>query len=105
MRDYIIIGAVATVIIGVAVYTFIRNRKIRRDGVETDAVISRIDEQRSTSYEGGADYMEYCFVTYVDSEGRTVEAQLDHAPGNARVGEKVRIKYLPEKPHQAVLVK
>lgn len=105
MKDYLIFGAVAAVIIGVAVFTVIRNRKIRKNGVEADAVVSRIEETQSPSAEGGTDFSETYYVTYVDQNGQTVEAQLDHAPGRTRVGDPVRIKYLPEKPHFAILVK
>ena len=45
------------------------------------------------------------YVTYVNQDGQTVEAQLLGAPGRTREGDRVRIKYLPEKPHFAILVK
>lgn len=105
MEKYFIIGAVALVIIGVAVYTFIRNNKIRKNGVEADAVVSRIEEVRSTSSEDGAEYSYNYYVTYTSPQGQSVEARLDSAPGHTRVGDSVRIKYLPEKPKFAILVK
>lgn len=105
MKEYFIFGAVAAVIIGVAIYTILRNNKIRKSGVEADAVVSRIEEERTTSSEGGADFTEIYYVTYVNQEGQTVEARLDSAPGRTREGDPVRIKYLPEKPHFAILVK
>lgn len=103
--QYVVFGTVAALIIGVAVYSFIRNNKIRKNGVEADAVVSRIEESRSTSSEGGADYTEIYYVTYTLPDGQIVEAKLDHAPGYTRVGDPVRIKYLPEKPKYALLVK
>ena len=93
------------VIIGVAVYAFIRNNKIRKNGVEVEATVSRIEEISSTSFEGGADYSYNYYVTYVSPDGKTVEALLNSAPGRTRVGDPVRIKYLPEKPKFALLVK
>ena len=102
---YILFGAVVALIVGFLVYTFIRNNKIRKNGVETDAVISRIEEEQTVSSEDGVDYKYTHYVTYQSPSGETVEAKLDHAPGRTRVGDAVRIKYLPEKPHFAVLVK
>lgn len=99
------LGAVAALIIGVAVYSFIRNNKIRKNGVEVDAVVSRIEEETSPSSAGGTDFHETYYVTYTSPDGQTVEAKLDHAPGYTRVGDPVRIKYLPEKPRFALLVK
>ena len=105
MEKYILFGAVAALIIGFVIYTVIRNGKIRKNGVEADAVISRIEEERTTSSEGGADFTEIYYVTYVDQQGKSVEARLNSAPGRTREGDRVRIKYLPEKPHFAILVK
>lgn len=105
MEKYILFGAVVALIIGFLVYTVIRNGRIRKNGVEADAVVSRIEEEQTVSSEGGVDYTYTHYVTYRNSQGETVEAKLDHAPGRTRVGDAVKIKYLPEKPHFAVLVK
>lgn len=105
MKEYLIFVGVALIIVAVVIYTILRNNKIRKSGVETDAVISRIEEERMTSSEGGADFTEIYYVTYVNQQGQTVEARLDSAPGRTREGDRVRIKYLPEKPHFAILVK
>lgn len=105
MWPYFLFGAVVALIIGYIVYTFIRNSKIRRDGVEVEAVVSRIEEEQTISSEDGVEYKHTHYVTYQNPNGETVEARLDHAPGRTRVGDTVRIRYLPEKPHFAVLVK
>ena len=105
MWKTILFIAVAALIAGVAIYNFIRSKKIRRNGVEADAVVSRIEESSSPGNEGGVDFTYTYYVTYKTQDGCTVDAQLNHAPGYTRVGESVRIKYLPEKPHHAVLVK
>ena len=105
MEKYILFGAVAALIIGFVIYTVIRNGKIRKNGVEADAVVSRIEEEQTVSSEDVVDYTYTHYVTYLNPQGETVEAKLDHAPGRIRVGDTVRIKYLPEKPHFAVLVK
>ena len=105
MLKYILFGAVVALIIGFVIYTVIRNGKIRKNGVEADAVVSRIEEEQTVSSEDGVDYTYTHYVTYRNPQGETVEAKLDHAPGRTRVGDTVKIKYLPEKPHFAVLVK
>ena len=105
MLKYILFGAVVALIIGYVIYIVIRNRKIRKNGVEADAVVSRIEEEQTVSSEDGVDYTYTHYVTYRNPQGETVEAKLDHAPGRTQVGDTVKIKYLPEKPHFAVLVK
>ena len=105
MLKYILFGAVVALIIGYVIYTVIRNRKIRKNGVETEAVVSRIEEEQTVSSEDGVDYTYTHYVTYRNPQGETVEAKLGHAPGRTQVGDTVKIKYLPEKPHFAVLVK
>ena len=99
------LGAVAALIIGFVICTVIRNRKIRKNGAEADAVVSRIEEEQTVSSEDGVDYTYTHCVTYRNPQGETVEAKPDHAPGRTLVGDTVRIKYLPEKPHFAVLMK
>ena len=105
MLKYILFGAVVALIIGYVIYTVIRNSKIRENGVETEAVVSRIEEETTPSSEGGTDFHETYYVTYTSPDRQTVEAKLDNAPGRTQVGDTVKIKYLPEKPHFAVLVK
>lgn len=103
MKIYIVLGIIAVVVI-VAVLNIIRVFKIRKNGIETDAVISRIEEQDSSD---GDDYtvVYIYYISYRTQEGKTVEAKLNHAPGRTRVGDQVRIKYLPEKPNHAIIVK
>ena len=105
MEKYVLFGAVVALLLGFVIYTVIRNRKIRKNGVEAEAVVSRIEVEESVSSEDGVDYTYTHYVTYRNLNGETVEAKLSHAPGRTRVGDAVRIKYLPEKPHFAVLVK
>ena len=105
MEKYFIFGAVAALIIGFVIYTVIRNSKIRKNGVEVDAVVSRIEEEQTVSSEDGVDYTYTHYVTYRNPQGETVEAKLDHAPGRTQVGDTVRKKNQPKKPHFAVLVK
>ena len=102
---YVLFAVVAALIAGYAVYSIIRRNKILKNGVEVDAVVSRIEEETEPSGEGGVDVRYTYYVTYRAPDGQTVEAVLDHAPGRTREGDPVRIKYLPEKPKYAILVK
>ena len=98
-------GAVAGLIVWFVICTVIRNRKIRKNGVETDAVVSRFEEEHTVSSGNGVDYTYTHYVTCRKPQGETVEAKLNHAPGRTRVGDTVKIKYLPEEPHFDVLMK
>ena len=42
---YIFIGVAVVVVAIVAVYTILRNKKINENGIEADAVVSRIDTE------------------------------------------------------------
>ena len=81
MTKYILFGAVAALIIGFIVYTAIRNNKIRKNGVEADAVITRIEEQESVDSEGGVDYTYTHYVAYQSPDGQTVEPSWTTPPG------------------------
>ena len=91
-------------IIGIIVFNIIRSNKIRKNGVEADAVISRIEEQESVDADGSLDVTYTYYVSYRTQDGQIIEAKLNHAPGRTRVGEQVHIKYLPEKPKYAILI-
>ena len=105
MLKYVLFGAVIALIIGFIVYSAVRNNKIRKNGIEADAVVSRIDENERSDGDGSLDVIYTHYVTYQAQDGQTIEAKLDHAPGRTRVGDRVRIKYLPEKPNFAILIK
>ena len=104
MNTYVIIGIIALVVI-VAAFNIIKVLTIRKKGVETEGIISRIDEQSMVDGDGSLDVTYTYYVIYKTQDGQEVEADLNHAPGRTRVGDVVRIKYLPEKPKHAVLVK
>ena len=89
-----VLAGMVVVLVIVAVYCVLRNRKIDENGVEADAVISRVD----TDYDSEGTPSEIYFVDYVNAEGQTVTAKLGNPPMNAYQGMPMRIKYLPEKP-------
>lgn len=111
---------VAVIVIAIAagvIYTAKRNSEIKRSGIETDAVVTRVREDVSTDSEGLGETVTYIYyVTYRTTDGQTVEAQLTSGKSlDVRVGGKVwdrdlhegssvRIKYLPEKPKYVIRV-
>ena len=105
MLQYVLFGLVAALIIAVIIFGAIRNNKIRKNGIEADAVLSRIEEDERIDSEGGIDTTYTYYVTYQAQDGQTVEAKLNHAPWSAQIGDRIRIKYLPEKPKFALLIK
>ncbi len=70
-----------------------RMKEIERDGVETDGVVSRIDE----TYDPDTQDSSYTvYVRYTDNKGQVREspAALSDAPGYSQ-GDTVKIRYKP----------
>ena len=92
-----------------------RNNEIKRSGIETDAVVTRVREDVSTD-EDGTTYTYIFYVTYQTQEGQTVEARLASGKSvDIRIGKNVwdrdlhegsavRIKYLPDKPDYVIRI-
>ena len=114
MALYIIITLVVIIIAGLILFTAKRNKEIDENGIETNAVVTRVVEHESSDQDGfTTDYTYTYYVTYVTRQGQTVEAKLasgksfDVQAGKAwdsdlREGVHVRIKYLPEKPNYVI---
>ena len=102
---YVIIGVVAVVVVIVAVYSFLRNKKINENGIEAAAVVSRIDTDTQTDSDGSVSTNETYYVDYQNAEGEIVTAKLGNPPFGAVVGTTIRVKYLPEKPKYVRRVK
>ena len=100
MLKYFLIGVFVVSVVAVVVFTARRNKAIKENGIETNAVVSRIKEDadpESNSYT--------YFVTYTTADGQNVEARVNTLPDYIHVGDMVRIKYLPEKPKYVLLIK
>ena len=88
-------------IIAVAAYVFYKIHYTKRNGIETDATVTAIEDEALSS---DASYTYY--VRYI-MNGQVVEAKLSN-PGFGKgleVGTQIRIRYLPEKPGIVVWVK
>ena len=97
-----------------------RNEAIKQNGIETNAVVTRVVESVSTDDDddgGGSETYSYSYyVTFRTQEGQTVEARLGSGKTmDVRVkdvgwdrdlheGSRVRIMYLPEQPDYAILI-
>lgn len=111
----IFFAVVAVAVLAGVLYAIITNRKIRQNGIDADAVISRIEIDTSTDADGDTTTTETYYVTYVNQEGKTVEALLGNPSINIEIfgkryhsmkeGDKLHVKYLPEKPEYVVSVK
>lgn len=102
---YAVIAIAAVAAIAGIIYVIMRNNKIKKNGIETDATVSRIKEVETSNDDGSYDVQYTYYVKYQTQDGETVEAKLSGAPRFTREGDRVRIKYLPEKPKIVLLVK
>ena len=77
--------------------------KAKWNGIETDAYISRIEEDKRMA--DGADFPRRFFYVIVPrQDGLQAEARLLNPNGALQIGDKVRIRYLEEKNDCAVLI-
>ena len=94
--------AVLVVVAAAAIYIFYKIWYTKRNGIETEAIITRIEEESGVD----ASVTYHYFVQYT-MNGQKVEARLSN-PGFGKgleVGARITIKYLEEKPNAAVWVK
>ena len=89
----------------VAIYVIYNIVYTKKHGIKTDAVVSRIEEHLTADSDGSTvDYDIY--VKYCDVNGNSQEAKISNQGFKSfEVGDKLLIKYLPEKPHVAVWIK
>ena len=84
-----------------AVYIFYKIRYTKKNGIETEAVITRIVD------EGVGTETSYSYFVRYTLNGQTVEARLSN-PGFGKgleIGTQIHVKYLPENPKIVVWVK
>ena len=87
MFEIIFLVVLAAFAIG-GIWAYVVSKKVKEEGIETDAVVSRIELHE-----------------YTNQEGKTVEAMLSN-PGDHKFeeGDRLRIKYLPDKQEYPVMV-
>ena len=105
MLFYVIGGIVAAAIIAGIIFTIKRNKAIKKDGIEADAVVSRIKETENRQEDGSVDFSYTYYVKYQTKDGQTVEAKLGDGTRGLCEGDSIRIKYLPDKPKYVITAK
>ena len=90
------------------VWALVVSKKVKEDGIETDAVVSRIELQEWNGWSGGVwaeNLTEVYYITYTNQKGQSVEAMLSN-PGKHtfKEGDRIRIKYLPDRQEYPVLL-
>ena len=96
-----IFGLIALIVFAAFVIpAFLREKKIRQSGVETDGVILRCVYDEDT--DGGGSYMIY--IAYQDENGVQRESKGIFAHESHDAGEKIRVKYIPGEYEYAIPV-
>ena len=112
---YIGFGAILVIAVIAVILTTKRNSEIKQNGIEADAVVSRVDANVSVDEDGISSVSYTYYVTYRTMDGQTVEAKLGSGKSvDVRIGKawdsdlhegcSVRIKYIPEKPKYVIRV-
>jgi len=102
---YGVIGVIVVAVIVWVIFNYQRTKKIQENGIEADAVVSRIKEIEGEDADGHREVSYEYYVTYRSQDGQTVEARLGNPPRFAMVGTELKVKYLPEKPKYVQLAK
>lgn len=102
-----ILAAIFVIVMAVVFFiTVMRNRQIRKNGIKTEAVISRIEEHDHVDGDGEITTTYSYYVRYEDQEGNTREALLSKVmQSRYYVGDELYIQYLPQKPQYAFPIK
>ena len=90
----LVIGTLAVIVFVIqAVNAHKKAKRIDNEGIETGAVVSRIDE----TYDPDLNESSYTiYVRYTDDKGESVESPMALDPSEKyTVGQEVRIKYVP----------
>ncbi len=103
-----IFAAAAIVVVGAAIgglLYFKQNNKDMVNGLETGAVVTRIDEVPTRNTDGTVVLKRTVYVKYRMKNNTRADAVLVNAPGHLLSGSKVRIKYHPDHPETVVMAK
>ena len=108
--EYIIIGVIAVVIVAFVVYAIVSTNKIKKNGIEAEAVVSQIRVEVTNTVHDDTGFVdtdrnETVYVRYKTQDGKEVEAMLQNTRMRMKEGDTVKIKYLPENPGRALMVK
>ena len=99
VKGIIIWGLLIAVFIAGTLVSRKMKKEINEDGIETDAVVSRIVDDGSQDFIGRDFY-----VKYRTEDGEEIEGVISNPRSDLTEGEKVRIKYHPKHKSNARLV-
>ena len=98
-------GAVIAMIAGGLLVGLFNIARVKRNGIEAEAYVTRLEERESTDSDGGTSVYYDVYVLYTTKEGRRVEAALSNPKNSLRAGDRVTVKYLPEKEDMPVFIR
>lgn len=104
MFEIVFAVILAAFVIG-GIWAFAVTKKVKKEGIETDALVSRVELHEWGDIETHGSVTEEYYITYTDQDGRATEAMLSN-PGSHQFkeGDRIRIKYLPDRKEYPVLV-
>ncbi|MBE6910646.1 MAG: hypothetical protein E7474_13910 [Ruminococcaceae bacterium] len=105
MPTFVIFVIGVIVLFAVIFFKLKRNKAIQENGIEADAVVSRVVEHEDRDDDGHSEVTYTYYVRYQTQDRKTVEAKLGNAPAYIREGAALRIKYLPDKPKYVIPAK
>jgi len=87
------------------IWAFVVSKKVKKEGIETDAVVSRVELREWGDLEAHNSITEEYYITYRNQDGQDVEAMLTN-PGNHtfKEGDTIKVKYLPDRQDYPVMV-
>ena len=102
---YAVVAVVIIAVLIVAARNRKRSKAINENGIEVDAVVSRIKEVETVNADGDR-YVNYeYFVKFRNEAGETVEARLGNPSPNITEGTRLRVKFLLEKPKYVLAIR
>lgn len=99
---FIVIFLILIVIGGI--YAFIVSKKVKSEGIETTAVVSRVVETETTDLDHLTKTSYTHYIRYTNQAGEQVEAVLSNPSDELSVGTRIRIKYLPDRQEYPVMI-
>ena len=110
MESIIIIIIIVVLLVIAGIYAFMSFNKIKKNGIETEAEVSRIEVERTQSINHDIDMIEtettkHYYVKYKNENGEEIESLLSNPKMGLQEGDIIKIKYLPEKTKNVIRVK
>lgn len=108
MNSIFIIVVVLIVVIGL-VYSFMSMHKIKKNGIETEAEVSRIDIEKTENIDENnninVETTKHYYVKYKNEQDEIIESLLSNPKFGLKEGDIIKIKYLPENTKNVIRIK